>query len=213
MAALRVILAIFAILVVGGMLIGEDDNMPRSSSSMAASNGGDNRQFARAPPLELLSWNCSRENSFIYVRGEVRNISSVPLENILSIGTFRTADGTLVKTADALIHYDPLMPGQASPFEAGTRDNPAIDRCNVSFTKLLGAPLEHTVAEDEAEAEQERIKRAQRELSALGYDVGVADGIAGPKTEAAVRAFQRDYGMAEDGQINDLLLRVIDNVQ
>lgn len=42
----------------------------------------------------------------------------------------------------------------------------------------------------------------QRRLAALGYtQVGQADGIAGPKFTAAVKAFQRDHAKVVDGEI------------
>ena len=43
------------------------------------------------------------------------------------------------------------------------------------------------------------VKKLQETLNALGYDCGVADGIFGAKTEAAVRNFQRDHNLAVDG--------------
>jgi N-acetylmuramoyl-L-alanine amidase len=39
----------------------------------------------------------------------------------------------------------------------------------------------------------------QARLNALGFDAGREDGIFGPDTDHAVRAFQREYGIAEDG--------------
>lgn len=41
----------------------------------------------------------------------------------------------------------------------------------------------------------------QRALATLGYDVGPADGVAGPRTLAAVKAFQRDAGLVDDGVV------------
>lgn len=43
------------------------------------------------------------------------------------------------------------------------------------------------------------VTRLQAALNALGYDCGAADGIFGAKTETAVRAFQKDNGLAVDG--------------
>ena len=47
----------------------------------------------------------------------------------------------------------------------------------------------------------EEIAAAQNGLNARGYDCGVADGIAGPNTEAAARAFQGDNGLAQTGKL------------
>ena len=43
---------------------------------------------------------------------------------------------------------------------------------------------------------------AQRTLSALGYDPGPADGIAGPRTRHALAAFQRDQGLPPTGLLD-----------
>ena len=47
----------------------------------------------------------------------------------------------------------------------------------------------------------EEIAAAQNGLNARGYDCGAADGIAGPNTEAAARAFQGDNGLAQTGKL------------
>ena len=55
---------------------------------------------------------------------------------------------------------------------------------------------------DSAMAEtRERVRRAQTALAARGYDVGPVDGIIGPRTGAAIRAFQSDQGLAPDGRV------------
>lgn len=46
------------------------------------------------------------------------------------------------------------------------------------------------------------VKPVQQQLYVLGYtQVGIADGIAGPKFTAAVKAFQKDHGCVCDGEI------------
>lgn len=42
-------------------------------------------------------------------------------------------------------------------------------------------------------------KQTQHLLSYLGYDPGACDGISGANTQAAVKAFQADYGLTPDG--------------
>jgi localization factor PodJL len=53
------------------------------------------------------------------------------------------------------------------------------------------------------------VRSVQQALVALGYDVGTPDGVAGPKTEMAIRAFERGTGMSETGAINPRLLAVL----
>ena len=48
---------------------------------------------------------------------------------------------------------------------------------------------------------QEQIKRAQEQLKAAGYDPGSVDGVWGPQTEAAVRDFQKQHGLAVSGSL------------
>jgi N-acetylmuramoyl-L-alanine amidase len=43
------------------------------------------------------------------------------------------------------------------------------------------------------------VRVLQTRLNALGFDAGRADAIFGPETDEAVRAFQKEYGVAEDG--------------
>jgi len=43
------------------------------------------------------------------------------------------------------------------------------------------------------------VSELQRRLAQLGYVVGPIDGIFGPKTQAAVRRFQKEHGLKVDG--------------
>ena len=45
------------------------------------------------------------------------------------------------------------------------------------------------------------IKWAQNRLNELGYNAGKADGIFGPNTDKAVKAFQKANGLSQDGDI------------
>ncbi|PXA91228.1 hypothetical protein DMC47_26040 [Nostoc sp. 3335mG] len=57
---------------------------------------------------------------------------------------------------------------------------------------------------------REVISRVQQALDRLGFDIGTsADGVAGPKTSEAIKAFERGTGMSESGKINPRLLAVL----
>ena len=47
----------------------------------------------------------------------------------------------------------------------------------------------------------EDVRWAQSRLNALGYNSGTPDGIFGPNTDKAVKAFQRANGLSQDGDI------------
>ncbi len=65
----------------------------------------------------------------------------------------------------------------------------------------------------EAEA-REAVNEAQRLLNALGYGIGVADGLAGPQTRAAINDFQLRDGMQISGEVSDeLLVRLKNSVR
>ncbi len=51
-----------------------------------------------------------------------------------------------------------------------------------------------------------RLLRAQTALATRGYNVGPVDGIMGPRTGAAIKAFQSDQGLAPDGRVTNGLI-------
>jgi N-acetylmuramoyl-L-alanine amidase len=53
----------------------------------------------------------------------------------------------------------------------------------------------------------------QERLLELGYDADRADGIFGSQTEAALRSFQRDYGLQVDGVCGPATLRALRQLQ
>jgi peptidoglycan hydrolase-like protein with peptidoglycan-binding domain len=50
----------------------------------------------------------------------------------------------------------------------------------------------------------ETVRKLQEMLNSLGFNCGAADGIFGPKTQAAVKAFQKKYGLVADGIVGPL---------
>ena len=52
-------------------------------------------------------------------------------------------------------------------------------------------------------AGDEKVKAAQQALKDKGHDPGTVDGRMGPKTEAALREFQKAQGMESTGELDN----------
>lgn len=60
---------------------------------------------------------------------------------------------------------------------------------------------------------RQMVKRMQTALSNLGYDVGVPDGISGPRTAAAIRMFQRENGLQVTGKLDSETKKALNAAQ
>ncbi len=77
---------------------------------------------------------------------------------------------------------------------------------SLTFTTGAGAQGVLTNCAELAWAEPVSVRDVQAALNAAGFDAGAADGIAGPRTQAALRAFQRQAGVPETGAIDRVVL-------
>lgn len=75
------------------------------------------------------------------VEGQVTNISDEPLRNVTVVATWLDGEGGFITSDDALIEYNPILPGQTSPFKTMTTSNPAMKRYTVSFKELMGGQI------------------------------------------------------------------------
>ncbi|MCH7656629.1 MAG: hypothetical protein IIC95_11720 [Chloroflexi bacterium] len=95
--------------------------------------------------LELESFRCYKETfgdfGFAYVEGRVTNISGRTLENVTAVAQWFTPAEEFITSDTALIQFNPLLPGQTSPFKTITTLNPAMESCSISFQTLFGAGL------------------------------------------------------------------------
>jgi His-Xaa-Ser repeat protein HxsA len=55
----------------------------------------------------------------------------------------------------------------------------------------------------------ETVKQVQTKLKEQGQDPGPADGIMGPKTQAALKEFQKDKGLKETGRLDPQTLSAL----
>ncbi|MBM3566559.1 MAG: hypothetical protein FJX42_10670, partial [Alphaproteobacteria bacterium] len=72
------------------------------------------------------------------------------------------------------------------------------------------APLDQGGDGPAAAQPSDLLRRIQRALSAIGLYQGRADGIMGPETEAAIRAYQRTTGLTITGQPSEALADRLD---
>ena len=64
-------------------------------------------------------------------------------------------------------------------------------------TKAEGKKMRKSMASGD-----EKVKAAQQALKDKGYDAGTVDGRMGPKTQAALRDFQKAQGMESTGDLD-----------
>lgn len=120
-----------------------------SSSSVRSSSSSSSAGTPSLPPtptnkLALLSSRGYRSEGggYFIVEGEVQNISDESLKSVAAQTTWYSKDGTMISSSDALVEFDPLMPGQKSPFKTMTRENPEMSKYTVSFKRLFGGAIQ-----------------------------------------------------------------------
>jgi hypothetical protein len=215
---LKIVGVAVGIVILLAMLFGGSDRQSRTSITRSSETANSNilKYSSNTPELEIQSWRCHKEYSYVFVEGLVKNLAAEPLGNVLVVGIFKTSSGNFVKSADALIDYNPVLPGQTSPFKAGTTDNPEIKNCYIEFKYLMGGTIsfvnkksQSSERQEQTSERREQIKEAQRLLDALGYNAGPVDGILGPTTASAIEAFQRDGGYTANGEVDQALLNLL----
>lgn len=86
--------------------------------------------------LKLISARSSqRSSAFITVEGQVQNTSNESIKYVKATVTWYDAAGQFVTKEDSYIDYDPILPGQISPFDVIVQRNPAMSRFDVEFSR------------------------------------------------------------------------------
>ena len=197
------IFGVIVLTIIGGIviLIFLASQAPSSSSSSYSSSSN-----TYTPPpdvLEVQNFSCATEHGYMHVEGTVKNISNRSLKNVVVVGQYKTKDKTFITSSNALIDYNPILPGQSSPFKTLTSANPAFGYCVVDFKTFGGGTLRFSI---KGSAQRILIKDIQRALKSKGYNPGSADGIMGSNTRRAIREYQAKIGIPVDGKATDALL-------
>lgn len=98
----------------------------------------------REPEIRLVSSRneFSPGGEYLEIFGQVENLTGRPIENLEAVGAIYDAAGQLIRTDDALVEYNPVMPGQTSPFHIMIRWNPLAKSSGVQFKRLGGGVVE-----------------------------------------------------------------------
>lgn len=91
--------------------------------------------------LVILDWSWSEDYGYVTVEGQVRNISGRKLENVEAVASFFAEDGTFITSDSSLVEYNPLMPGQVSPFKVMKTYNPLMRKASIGFKTMWGSAL------------------------------------------------------------------------
>jgi len=100
-------------------------------------------QTLRMAPLVLESWNWREQSGFVIAEGEVTNRSASRLENIMVVVSFYTGDNQFITSTDALVQFNPILPGQTTPFKAIATYNPRIASAKLAFKRMSGGTIGH----------------------------------------------------------------------
>ena len=96
-----------------------------------------------AEPLALISMTSetSGGGGYAIVQGEVENISGAALKNVAAVATWYDKDGGFITSDTTLIDYNPILPGQRSPYKVMSRHNPAMAKYGIDFKSLMGGAI------------------------------------------------------------------------
>lgn len=133
------------------------------------------------------------------VREATKTVKNTPAPNI----TFDPADLSNVPQED-LIYIDrwEIVPGQSGS------DLIAFFSASQSITNITNPAI--FIANINCEPNVDEIRRVQQALNRLGFNVGVVDGIVGPRTINALFEFQRWRGIVASGELDAATLNLLD---
>ena len=130
-------LSVVAVLVIAGIVANVDTSQPATPSTAPAPR-------AAAMPLALLSSRGYKsDGGYFIVEGQIRNESDRSIPALMAVATWYDAKGGFITSDTALIEFDPLLPGQTSPFKTMSRGNPEMSRFGLAFKTIAGPQLAH----------------------------------------------------------------------
>lgn len=94
-----------------------------------------------APQLELVSFICDQNSIGATVEGQVKNISGAAIDGVWVVASFYTKEGKHLGSDSSVIEFQPILPGQTSPFRATGPRNPTYAKCGIDGFKTTFGPM------------------------------------------------------------------------
>lgn len=95
-------------------------------------------EYKASCQLEIINTRWFDEYGFVTYEGLVKNISNSRLENIRAVVTWYDKNDIFITSSKSIIEYNPILPGQSSPFKVMAKHNPAMNKAGVEFSSFGG---------------------------------------------------------------------------
>ena len=141
--ALLVVLALWGI----GKFMGGGSSQTHTSTDNS-STGATESPGVSGPQLECLGYRWHIESGFAILEGRVKNITSQSMKNVTAVASFYDGSNGFITSSDAIIDYNPILPGQVSPFRVMQTENPAMKKAGIEFKYLMGGTIQFKEAEN-----------------------------------------------------------------
>lgn len=138
MRPLSVVRGAFIVVVVGGFLYACVSSCLRAVAPEAYQTAS---STPAEPPLELQAASWHSEYGYAIFEGAVKNVSAKSLDGVEAVATFYDKDGGFITSDSAMVDYQPILPGQTTPFKVMGTWNPAMKSANVEFKHILGGTI------------------------------------------------------------------------
>ena len=98
--------------------------------------GEQERHRVDVTPLVVESWRWHIESGFAIAEGEVTNRSDQHLKNLVVVVSYYTEDNHFITSSDAIVKFNPTLPGQTTPFVAYATHNPRMKSARIAFKQF-----------------------------------------------------------------------------
>ncbi len=211
--------------------MGHTQFMPSSFMSYAVDYNGDGRKDIWNSVPDALGSTANYLKSFSWRPGETwgyevklpqgfdfataRSMDRAPLSQWQRMGITRVSGRDFPRAGDVARLYMPagargpvflLLPNFDVIKRYNNSDSYALAVGHLADRILGGGSFATPWPAGDYALNQAQRTELQRLLGRAGYDVGTPDGVVGPKTRAAVLAYQQRAGLPADGHVSGLLL-------